>query len=83
MGSTNRDIVYRELERRGIPGPGTYQTIQSIMYGPKYRLEFSFNNIKFSFGVVERKIFKVNKNPGPGEYTIPCSFTIVPRKIVI
>jgi len=36
IGSSKKDDGYREIERRGVPGPGIYQT-KSTLSGPLYR----------------------------------------------
>jgi len=70
IGTTKKDDGYKELERRGIPGPGMYDLKEQKDYA-------------FKFGKAQRK--ELNdwsaKTPGPGHYRIPCSFRDVPRYI--
>lgn len=57
-------------EAKGIPGPGSYMTLQSGKKGPLY-----------SFGTAKGLYSKVD-GPGPGAYRIPCTFASLPHYLL-
>ncbi len=67
IGTSKKDDAYRELQRRGVPGPGMYES-KSGFAGPQYR-----------FGNEKRSFYRTNEIPGPGQYSVPCSIGDVPK----
>lgn len=63
IGNSTREDEIKRIKRENYPGPGNYNA--------KVRRKNS-NNIKI--GTEKRSIHKENKDPGPGQYRIPCSF---------
>jgi hypothetical protein len=61
IGTSKKDDGYKELQRRGVPGPGMYES-KTGFGGPQYR-----------FGNEKRSFYKKNEVPGPGQYSLPCS----------
>jgi len=71
IGTSKKDDAYRELQRRGVPGPGMYES-KSQFGGPQYR-----------FGTQKRSHYNTNGVPGPGQYSIPCSIGDVPKYLTV
>jgi hypothetical protein len=71
IGTSKKDDIYRELQRRGVPGPGMYDS-KTGLGGPQYK-----------FGSQKRNFYKTSEVPGPGQYRIPCSFSDVPRYLTV
>jgi len=67
IGTGKKDDIYRELQRRGVPGPGNYES-KGTLSGPQYK-----------FGNQKRGFYGNEKTPGPGQYKIPCSISSVPK----
>ena len=67
IGTSKRDDSLKRQVKEGFPGPGTYENYNKhLISAPKY-----------GFGTEKRYKDKLNDNPGPGSYHIPCSIVEV------
>ena len=69
MGTLTRDGEFRKAIKEDFPGPGKYDTTIDQNEAIKYKYKFAIKK-RFSKS-------KLDDNPGPGSYHIPCSFADV------